>query len=174
MQIMKTVTINKPVARVWQIIGENYEDAGLWSSAIYASVAVNGSVISGAPVAGRVCETTLGPFTEQIVEYDAETMALAYRANGDKMPGFVRKLQGSWKLAEKDSETTVVVMRLSADIAQPFKFLMGWIMKRQFNTAISVSLEDLKYYAENGTRHPRKIDFDKSQKAARAREALAA
>ncbi len=174
MKILKTVTIDRPVDQVWQAIGDNYKDAGLWSSAIYASAATTGKPVRGAPVAGRVCETTLGPFTESIVEYDADKTALAYIASGDKMPGFVRQLKGSWRLSEKDNNTTVVVMQLNADIVQPFRFLMGWMMKRQFNAAISVSLEDLKYYLENGTRHPRKVKFDNSKEAVSARASLLA
>ena len=174
MKILKTVTIDKPIGEVWKAIGDNYADAGLWSSAIYASAATNGKAVDGAPVSGRVCETTLGPFTESIVEYNADKTTLSYIASGDKMPGFVRQLKGSWRLSEKAGSATVVVMQLTADIAQPFQFLMGWMMKRQFNAAISVSLEDLKYYLENGARHPRKVKFDNSKKAESARAALVA
>lgn len=174
MKIVRTVTINKPIDQVWQAIGADYKDAGLWSSAIYASAATDGRPIEGAPVAGRVCETTLGPFTESIVEFDPSQHKLGYVASGDKMPGFVKQLKGSWRLSEINADSTVVVMQFDANIAPPFEFLMGWMMKRQFDKAITVSLEDLKFYVENGKRHPRKVKFDSSKKAASAREALVA
>ena len=174
MKILRTVTINMPADEVWQAIGTNYKDAGLWSSAIYASAPTQGQPVDGAPVSGRVCETTLGPFKESIVEYDTDRRTLAYLATGEKMPGFVKQLKGSWRLSEKDGNTTVVVMQLNADIAAPFNMLMGWIMRKQFNKAISVTLEDLKFYLENGKRHPRKVKFDSSKKAATARRALSA
>lgn len=174
MKILRTVTVNAPVDQVWKAIGTNYEDAGLWSSAIYASAPTKGQPIDGAPVSGRVCETTLGPFKESIVEYDADRHTLAYLATGKKMPGFVKQLKGAWRLTDKNSNTTIVVMQLQADIAAPFNLLMGWMMKRQFDSAISVTLEDLKFYLENGERHPRKVKFDSSKKAATARSALSA
>lgn len=174
MKILRTVTIKSPVDQVWKTIGTNYKDAGLWSSAIYASAPTQGQPLDGAPVSGRVCETTLGPFKESIVEYNVDRHTLAYLATGEKMPGFVKQLKGSWRLTDKDSNTTVVVMQLAADIAAPFNLLMGWVMKRQFDKAISETLEDLRFYLENGEPHPRKVKFDSSKKAAKARSALSA
>ena len=172
MKILRTITIDAPISKVWEAIGTNYEHAGLWSSAIYASAPVHGRPVEGAPVSGRVCETTLGPFKESIVEYDEGRRTLAYFATGDKMPGFVKQLKGSWRLSEKNGSSTIVAMQLHAELAAPFNFLMGWMMKKQFNKAISVTLEDLKFYLENDKRHPRKVKFDSSKKAATARRAL--
>ena len=63
-------------------------------------------------------------------------------------------------------------MQLDADLVAPFNFLVGWMMKKQFNAVVSVTLGDLKFYLENGKRHPRKVKFDSSKKAATARRAL--
>ncbi|MEO0973599.1 MAG: SRPBCC family protein, partial [Pseudomonadota bacterium] len=62
MKIIKTITINAPIDTVWKAIATEYEHAGRWSSAVYASTALTGQAVGDAPVQGRVCETTLGPF----------------------------------------------------------------------------------------------------------------
>lgn len=173
MQILKKITINAPIETVWKTIGTEYEHAGRWSSAVYASASLKGQPVGEAPVLGRVCETTLGPFQEEIVAFDASGKTLAYVASGEKMPGFVKQLKGTWTLARR-GHGTEVTMAFHADIAPPFNVLMGWMMRLQFVKAIDASLGDLKFFLENNAPHPRKVKFDASQKAAKARRALAA
>lgn len=175
MKIVKKVQISAPAEKVWEAVGNNYEAAGVWSSAIYASAATAGEIVDGAPVSGRVCETTLGPFTESIVAYNEERMTLAYVASGDKMPGFVKQLKGTWHLTPRGKKATEVSMEFNADIKAPFDVLMGWMMKLQFGKAIGTTLEDLKYYVEhNSKKHPRKLKFDSTKKAAEARKTFTA
>lgn len=127
----------------------------------------------GAPAAGRVRQTSFGPFTESIEEYDPSRYRVAYSATGEKMPGFVKSLVNSWTLTPAGSQRTKVRMELNAHIAFPFNVLMGWMMKMQFRGALKDSIEDLKHYAETGTPHPRKLKVQGSKKAVAARQALA-
>lgn len=62
-------------------------------------------------------------------------------------------------------------MEMNAEIAAPFNFLMGWLIKQNFGKAIDESLEEFKYYVETGKIHPRKIKADKSKKAQAVRRA---
>lgn len=170
MQISKTVDINKPADEVWNILGPQYEQADTWASAVFVSRAKTDKPhLPGAPVAGRVCETSLGPFNENLVEYDPVKHKIAYSASGAKMPGFMRSLVNSWRVMPNDNASCRVVMQLNADIAQPFKFLMGWMMKSQFNGALSDSIDDLKVYAETGKPSGRKQKADSSKKAKKAK-----
>ena len=174
MKLALEVTANAPIDRVWEILGPGYVNAGEWASAVYISSARAGqSKIAGAPAAGRVCQTSLGPFTETIQEYDPNNHRVAYSATGDKMPGFVKSLVNSWTLTPAGSGRTKVRMELNADIAFPFNVLMGWMMKMQFRGALRDSIEDLKHYAETGKPHPRKLKADNSKKAVAARQAMA-
>lgn len=153
---MKTV-IDKDIEKVWELIGPCYADVGNWASAVYRSQALEGTnVVGGAPVTGRVCETSLGPFCETIVLYDGEKKLLAYHASGEKMPFFVKQLQGSWRLNTLSSLKTEVIMTLEADLMFPFSFLMGWVMRMQFSRVLNETLEELKYYLEAGHIHSRK------------------
>lgn len=172
MRIIKNITVNAPVEKVWDILGPNYVDAGNWASAVFVSREQNGTKkVADAPVAGRICQTSLGPFTESIEDYNLAAYRIAYSASGAKMPGFVKSLVNAWHLESVGTNQTRVEMDLNADIAFPFSFLMGWMMKMQFNKALSETIEDLKYYAETGKPHPRKIAADNSKKAFSARQA---
>ena len=173
MKISKTIQINASVDDVWTILGPNYTQVGDWASSVYASGARAGiPKVADAPAAGRICQTSLGPFTETIETYDAERHHVAYTATGDKMPGFVKRLVNAWSVHPSGSGSRVE-MKLSAELAFPFNLLMGPMMRMQFSKVLQQATEELKHYAETGTPHPRKTKIDASKKAVEARAALA-
>lgn len=165
--------INAPLDKVWNIVGPNYTSAGDWASSVYVSGARPGTPkVANAPAAGRVCETSLGPFTETIEAYDDSRHIVSYSATGAKMPGFMKGLRNTWHLTPSGNGTKAS-MTLRADIAFPMNMLMGWMMKMQFKKALTETIDDLKAYAETGRPSPRKLKVDASKKAAAARQAMA-
>ena len=173
MKISKTINIDAPADQVWDILGPNYVNAGEWASSVYMSHARSGTAkVEAAPVAGRVCQTSLGPFTETIEAYNAQRRHVAYSATGDKMPGFVKSLVNSWTVRSEGSRSQVD-MELTVDIAFPFNFLMGPLMRLQFGKVLREATEELQHYAETGKPHPRKVKVNASKKALLAREAIA-
>ncbi|MEO1189426.1 MAG: SRPBCC family protein, partial [Pseudomonadota bacterium] len=148
MKITKKIRIEADTDRVWQVLGPDYAHADRWASSVFVSHPRPGAPkIAGAPCVGRVCHTSLGPFTETIEAYDPERRRVAYAATGEKMPGFVRSLVNSWYLSPIGDHATEARMELNADITPPFNWLMGWIMHRQFNRVLSESIEELKHFA---------------------------
>ena len=174
MRVAMSRTVNASVERVWEIVADRYVDTGDWASAVYVSSARPGvPKAAGAPALGRVCQTSLGTFTETIEAWDPEARTLTYSATGDKMPGFVRNLRNTWTLVPLGGGRTEARVALSADIAFPFNVLMGWLMKRQFRSAIGDTLDDLATYAETGRVSARKGKADGSKKGIAARAAHA-
>ncbi|MEO1302492.1 MAG: SRPBCC family protein [Myxococcota bacterium] len=170
MRIKKVAKLNVEADRAWQLLGPNYVRAADWASAVFVSSARAGTPeIAHAPVAGRVCETSLGPFTETIVEYDPSKMRIAYRATGEKMPGFIRSLVNTWEIQPTGDATCGVTMVLQANLVPPFNVLMAPFLRMQFNGVLSRSLEEFAHFAETGNPHPRKLKADQSPKAAAAR-----
>jgi len=173
MQLSISRQIDASLDKVWDIVGPNYTSAGDWASSVYISGARSGTPkVAGAPAAGRVCETSLGPFTETIEAYDSHSHMVSYSATGAKMPGFMKGLRNTWQLTPNGNGTKAS-MTLNADIAFPMNILMGWMMKMQFKRALSETIDDLKVYAETGRPSPRKVKVDASKKAAAARQAMA-
>ena len=170
MDIQLKQTVAAPADRVWAILGPEYPKVGNWASEVYASKPRPGTpLVAGAPVAGRVCETSLGPFTETIETYDPDTRTIAYSATGDAMPGFMRGLRNQWVVRPDGASRCKVETRLTADIAQPFAFLMGWMMKRKFQSAMTTSMNDLKTFAETGRVSAAKTDADRKPAARQAK-----
>ncbi|MEM9798470.1 MAG: SRPBCC family protein [Pseudomonadota bacterium] len=172
MIVTREITIAASAERVWDILGPNYADAAAWASSVYVSRArQDGPVLPGAPLAGRTCETSLGPFTETIETYDPADRRVAYSATGAKMPGFVKRLSNEW-IVEPEAGAARVRCTLTADIAFPFNLLMGPLMRLQFGRVLKQATQELKHYAETGRPHPRKIKVDQSSGARAARAAL--
>ncbi len=156
MQIERTLQASAPTEKVWYILAEDYANVDRWARAVQKSEPnTNVAPFSGATVGGRICTASIGDVTETIQEYDAAAHVLTYDAHAKAMPFFVRKLSGRWALTPKLDETEVK-LTFEADLMPPFDWLMGWAIRRQFQTAINETLEDLKLFAETGTVHPDK------------------
>ena len=170
MKIQLSRTVAASADRVWAILGPDYQNVGNWASDVYASKARPGvPSLSGAPVTGRICETSLGPFTETLEIYDPENRVIAYSATGDAMPGFMRGLRNQWTIRAKGDSQCIVETELTADISQPFAFLMGWMMKRKFQAAMTASMDDLKTFAETGRVSAKKAKTDRLPVAVKAK-----
>ena len=160
MKIDKTIHVNAPADKVWEILGHQFHDAGKWATAIHHSGPHETGPLAGdAPFAqnGRACDTTLGPFRETIQHYDERAMAYGYTAEGDKMPFFVKSLQNNWKVTPNGPSRATVTMEMEAKLLPVFAQLMGPIMKRQFDKVLSETTDDLKYYIEHDRPSPRKV-----------------
>lgn len=174
MRIIKSVRVNVPIEQAWEVLGPNYTRVGDWASSVYASSARAGEpAIADAPVLGRICQTSIGPATETLLEYNTETYRIAYDAHAEKMPGFVKGLKNTWQLRSAGPNMTDVDMTFDMRIAPPFNFLMGWMMRLQMGGLLGKAVEEFKYFVETGSPHPRKVKADTSKKAAIAREAMA-
>lgn len=170
MRIAKSFTIAAPADTVWEILGPNYVRVSDWASSVYVSAPRTGRQdVPAAPAAGRVCQTSLGAFTESITAYDPDRRHVAYVATGDKMPGFVRRLSNAWTVAPAGDGAARVTIEMTADLAQPFRTVMGWMMKRQFAKVLAEATDDLKVFAETGSPSPRKRKADATAAAADAR-----
>ena len=159
MQIRQQLTINTSADKVWDILGPQYEYVSEWISAVHMSQRRDiGTAPSNAPCSGRVCETDLGPFKETIIRYDERNRSLAYSAQGDKMPFFVKQLSNSWKVIPLSDNCSRVDMCAEISILPIFNLVMGPMMRFQIGGILKNAVEELKYFAEHGVPHPRKLE----------------
>lgn len=162
MKIERTFTINAAADQVWNVLGPQFDKVGEWASAVQHSAPRVGNGPGTAPVAGRVCETDLGPFKESILEYDEVRRILAYDAKGDKMPFFVRDLRNRWQVTPKADGTSQIDMRMQAQLQFPFNLLMGPLMRRQFASVLDKVGDELAHFVETGKPHSRKIQAQRA------------
>ncbi len=159
MQIKKQFTVNASADRLWEIMGIQFADISQWASDIHTSRERNSGIVpQGASCSGRVCETSMGSFKEQILKYDAQKKMLSYDARGDKMPFFVKHLENNWTFTPLAGGKCKVEMRMEMSLLPVFNLLMGPMMRMQMGGVINQVIEELTYFAENGTPHPRKLE----------------
>ena len=160
MQIKRQFTVNASADRLWEIMGLQFADVSHWASGIYASQGRNDNsmLVPGAPYSGRVCETVMGSFQEQILTYDESRKMLAYDAKGDKMPFFVKHLENSWTFIPLAGGKCKVEMRMKMALLPVFNLLMGPMMRMKMGGVIDQVIEELTYFAENDRLHPRKLE----------------
>ncbi len=173
MKVEKHIRIDAPLDRAWEVAAERYDRAGDWASSVFVSRGRTGAGKVEAPFAGRVCETSLGPFTETIEVFDPARGHLAYSATGAKMPGFVKLLRNDWHFATAGARATDLHMVLTAELAGPAGLVMALPMRMQFSKVLADASEEFRYFVETGKPHPRKVKVDASKKAAAARQAFA-
>ena len=163
---------NVPADRLWDVFGEAYPEIGTWSSGVFASKPREGNGPGGAPFQGRICETNFGKLTETVTDYDPAARKITYLVKGEKMPGFVKRIENNWQFRDAGGGKSEIAMRMNGDLAFPFNILMGWMMKIQLKKDLNSNIEELIHFAESGQAHPRKVQVDASAKAQKAKAAF--
>lgn len=159
MQIKRQFTVDTSAEKVWEILGPQYGQVANWVSGVHFSESRNNGVApKNAPCSGRICETDLGPFKETITHYDERKKIVAYSAQGDKMPFFVKGLSNTWTVTPLANGKAQVDMCMKAFLLPGFNLVMGPMMRIQMGGILKNATEELKYFAENGVPHPRKLE----------------
>lgn len=151
-QIEKRVSVDATPEQTWAVLAEDFAQVSVWASEIEHS----SGTASGHVPTTRSCETSIGGFKETVLEYDEVNRVLAYRAESEDMPGFVRELSNRWTLTPNPDGGTDIHMLLTADLS-PLGKMMWPVMFTQLNGPVSRTVEDLEFYLENGQPHPRKL-----------------
>lgn len=157
MKIQKSLIVEKEPRLVFEILGPKYGEADTWASSVFESTARHeGQPLNGAPCTGRICQTSLGSVTEQLVDYDEDERVVAYSAKAKKMPFFVKEMVNRWQVRSAGPDRSRVDMTLHMRLSFPFSILMAVPMRIQLSSLLGQAVEELKHYAEHGTPHPRK------------------
>lgn len=154
MNIKKEIIVNKPIAQVWEVLGNQYGDAYKWASGLDQSEAVGLPKLEGAPCSQRTCQTNFGKITEAVRTYDETRYVLEYEVIKG-FPGFIDSAVNNWQLKAAD-QGTKVIMDFNMTTKGFLGLLMGPLMKRQMNKVITKVLDDFKHYIETGEPSSRK------------------
>jgi hypothetical protein len=78
--IIKEVSTNTPVEKVWDIVGRNFAKIGDWDGGVSSLVVhKNFSKVNGSPYGGRVCETSFGTINKKFTAYDEKGMKFSFQ-----------------------------------------------------------------------------------------------
>ena len=160
MEIKKSVIIDQSLDKIWKIMAEDYTRVGEWTSVIEFSKD-NDAVktrLENAPAGGRVCTAPgFGDVRETITHFDEEDKYFRYQADISSMPFFVKGIANNWRFRSLGPKKTEVSSKVELELNTFPGALMAPIMRGQLVKASDTILEELKYYAETGNLHPRKL-----------------
>tara|TARA_B100000809_G_C15040390_1_gene495336 strand:- start:530 stop:1108 length:579 start_codon:yes stop_codon:yes gene_type:complete len=154
--VKQELIINANIDSTWQVMGTEFDEVDAWCSNFIESEASGNKKFNDIDYSSRVTVTTKGENTQALDEFDPVNHTLKYHITKGK-PGIAKEASAVWSLANIGSKKTKVILE--------FKFLAkGWIglflsgkVRSEINGASLEIAEELKYYMENGTVHPRKI-----------------
>lgn len=156
MILKNTITILKPIADVWDVLGNDFTNAYRWSSDLKHSEG------TGRHVANGVCETRhcdvkgMGKIQEKIEIFDPENHILAYEVTHG-FPFFVKRGVNHWTLVSQGNYSTRLEMNAKLETKGLIGAMMAPMMKMQMGGMLKRVAEDFKYYVETGKPHPRKL-----------------
>ncbi len=161
MKISKRVTIKKSAEDVWAVLGEDFVNISKWVSSVNHSVELKGKPATEAPVCGRVCELGSGtkPATidEKIISFNRQNRSFALEVTpqaASKMP-IIKSIS---KFGVKQIDDSSCEVACTANITlKPIAYLLLPLLKIGFGKNFGNLLEELQFYLENGTVHPRKV-----------------
>jgi hypothetical protein len=152
MRITGQFTINAPSTKVWDILATNYQHVGNWASSISHSTC-NTTLAAGEQ--GRICHTEFGEVAETITQFDEEQGIFSYRT--EKPPFFIRNASNTLHIQAEGVEETRLEMQAEVDLIPILGWMMRPIIEKQLHTMVEHFVEELKYFAETGNIHPRKL-----------------
>ncbi|MFY0689962.1 MAG: SRPBCC family protein [Cyclobacteriaceae bacterium] len=152
MEIKVQVTINKPIVEVWEVMGNQFGHAHLWSSNFKTSKPGGKPKFEGIEYSLRDTTTQNGNTIQELTEFDPRNFSLSYEITAGK-PEIAQFVSSHWYLKES-AENTIVYM----DSVMEPKMELPAEMEEKIQTGLTVSFNqlanELKYYVENGESHP--------------------
>ena len=152
MEIKVQVTINKPISEVWEVMGNQFGYAHLWSSNFKTSKPGGIPKFEGIDYSLRDTTTPNGNTIQELTEFDAVNYSLRYEITAGK-PEIAKFVSSHWYLSETEDGTVVKmdsIMEPKTELPEEMAAKIQMGLTASFNQLAN----ELKYYIENGEPHP--------------------
>tara|TARA_B110000211_G_C14070841_1_gene549898 strand:+ start:593 stop:1120 length:528 start_codon:yes stop_codon:yes gene_type:complete len=167
----KKITVNSNRNKIWEVFAHDFNNAYNWMASVPKSYHQSiGNMFEGAKTDGRVCELTSKPdgmkAIEQFLAYDEVNQTATVKIDFDNTPTVfpVKYNTLEFSMKEISEDQTEMTWKFSSRI-KPLAYIMYPVIRNQFSTFVFEIMEELKFYVENGTPHPRKVKAIEKQKS---------
>jgi hypothetical protein len=159
----KKAVVNADADKVWRIFAHGFNDAYKWMASVNHSFAKNnGESFEGCQSNGRVCELSSDgkgiKASEQFLAYNEENKTATVRIDFLNTP-FIFPVKFNtldFSLKKIDGDTSEMTWKFRSNI-KFLSYLLWPLLRIGFGVFIKQIIEELTFYIENGTPHPRKI-----------------
>ena len=163
MKTTKIITIDTAGDKVWDVFAHDFDNAYKWMASIPKSFGKdNGKKYPDSSSAGRVCELDSNPngmkAKESFLAYSEENKTCTVLIEFLNTPFGFPLVQNvaEFSLTEQGENQSVVTFSITSTL-KPLAFIIYPIIKFGFGFFVKPIVEELKFYVENGTPHPRKV-----------------
>ena len=155
--VKKELSINDNVSNVWAVMGEQFGEVHLWSSNFKDSKPGGIKQFEGINYSQRITVTDRGETIQVLDAYDSTNYRLAYHITKG-LPGIAKTAEGIWSLKPMQNKQTMVVLEFNMESKNMLGYLLSPIIKLKLGKSAEEIAEELKYYIENGSAHPRNVE----------------
>ncbi|MFT6243530.1 MAG: hypothetical protein ACJA0U_000809 [Salibacteraceae bacterium] len=154
------LVINQNIDSVWVVMGHNFDGVDEWSANFYESKAGGAKKFPGLSYSKRITMTERGETVQVIDAFNSVNHSLEYHITAGK-PSIASEAKAKWSLVEVGSDKTKVVLEFKMQAKGWIGLFMSGKVKSKIDSSSQELAEELKYYIENGTPHPRKLKSKK-------------
>ena len=158
-----TITIDTAGNKIWDVFAHDFDNAYKWMASVPNSFGKdNGKKYEGSSSAGRVCDLDGNPkgmkASESFLAYDEEKKTCTVLIKFLNTPFGFPLVQNvaDFSISEQSETQSVVTFSVTSTL-KPLAFIIYPIIKFSFKFFVKQIVEELKFYVENGTPHPRKV-----------------
>ncbi len=150
MQVFE-IELDISAQKAWELVGEKFGETGQWTSELDSSYMVGETGEGG----HRVCKQGKKTFTEHLLKYDPDIMALEYELIEGR-PAIIASAGNQWVIQPLGANRCKLVM---SPVFKPhwWAFFMAPLISLGLKGPINRVLEEFKHWAETGELHPRKV-----------------
>jgi len=166
-QFTKRATVQATAQDVWKTFAHDFDNAHVWMASVPHSYGKdNGEAFDRAQTCGRVCELTPNSggmkASERFLAYDEDSKTCTVRIDFVDTPLFFPVHHNTLDFsivdtADGQSEMTWVFRSK----IKPLAYLIWPLLRVGFGVFVGQIMEELTYYVERGTPHPRKVKAEK-------------
>ena len=161
-EVKQELTMNATIDATWQVMGTEFSEVDIWATNFIASEAGGNKKFKDIDYSTRVTLTKNGKNTQELDDFDPATHQLKYHITKGK-PGIAKEAKAKWSLVDLGPNKTKVILEFKLVTKGWLGLLMSGKVRSGITNASGEIAEDLQFYMENGTAHPRKIKSLKSK-----------
>ena len=149
MKIKVELAINKSIQEVWEVMGNQYGYANIWSSNFKTSKPGGEAKFNGLEYSLRDTTTDRGNTIQELTAFDPEKYTLSYVITKGA-PEIAEMAGAEWSLISKGENATMLSMDFIMEPKMPLNEEMETKLKMGLTASVKELAEELKFYMENG------------------------
>ena len=153
MNITVKTNINKSINEVWEVMGQQFGEAHIWSSNFKTSKPGGEAKFQGLGYSLRDTTTERGNTIQELTAFDAQNHSFTYIITKGA-PEIAKEAGATWSLSKEGDNETLVILEFMLEPKMPLNAEMEGKITMGLTASVKQLADELKYYLEEGKPHP--------------------